>query len=214
MFGKVRRVLPVILAWALPLSAFEGPESIVNYWKEPEYHVVLRSMRRELAKVPKWSFEEIEEAKGLVLKASKGELDSWKETPKGRLALILVLDQFPRALWHHTAEAYRYDAQAVSLTMEGIETGADKALSSIEKLMFYFPLLHSEELVHQHLAVQKLKSLVTESGEPLFEDQWEMALFRKDLIERYGRFPQRNEFLGRLSADDELDAIKKSPIKH
>lgn len=211
-----KKAVLFFLIVGLPLCGFDGPESIVSAWSEPQHHALLRSMHRELAKVPKWDESDRAEAQLLVHQAVNDELDEWKESSKGRLALILLLDQFPRALWHRTAQAYLYDNRALALSLEGIEQGADRGLAPIEKLFFYLPLLHSEELIHQHTAVRKIKELSREAmelGDPLFEDMVEMALFRRDLIERFGRFPQRNEVLGRLSAQDELEALRESPIK-
>ncbi|MGI9304852.1 MAG: DUF924 family protein [Gammaproteobacteria bacterium] len=143
--------------------------------------------------------------------AVKGELDGWRETPGGRLALIILFDQFSRNIFRGTAEAFACDPAALQLCLEGLETGADKQLAPVERDFFYLPLEHSETLAHQDSCVQRY----TELMESLPAGQCERvkeslgyAVQHRDIIERFGRFPHRNRALNRDSTAEELAYLK------
>ncbi len=132
--------------------------------------------------------DEFEEA---VLMAAERELDSWKETAKGRLALIILLDQFPRNMYRDTLGAYAFDSLAVELTLEGLAKGDDYKLSPIEKVFFYLPLEHSETLKLQNLSVQKYKELLhslPDADKPHFEPFLHHAIEHQKEIAEHGKF--------------------------
>src|SRR5690606_5662084 len=91
--------------------------------------------------------------------AIKDEYDSWQETPHGQLALILLLDQFSRHIHRDTPQAFAQDPKALAICLQGISTEADHSLSLIERVFYYFPLLHSENLNHQEQAVHSYQIL-------------------------------------------------------
>jgi uncharacterized protein (DUF924 family) len=147
-----------------------------------------------------------------------GDLDNWSTSPRSRLALIIVLDQFSRSIHRANAKAYANDPKAVSLTLEGLENDHVTALlPPWEMLFFGVPLGHSEELDHQELSVQLMDRLIEISPPELrwiLEFSAETAGGHRDLIRRFGRHPHRNEVLGRQSTADELEYLAKGDFAH
>jgi uncharacterized protein (DUF924 family) len=130
--------------------------------------------------------------------AKRGELDTWAETARGRLALILVLDQFSRNIHRGERQAFEADAQALSLTLEGIERKHDLELSLEERSFSYLPLRHAEDLAMQQLGLEKTRVL---NAAGYGSDKY--ALGHLATIERFGRFPHRNAALGRTNTPEE-----------
>ncbi len=138
--------------------------------------------------------------------AASGELDHWMESPRGRLALILLLDQFSRNIYRATMAAYRQDERALAVCREGIENGHDKQLSLIERGFFYMPMEHAEDRGVQALSVQHFESLAEEAPEELHDQMQASADYarrHRDIVEKFGRFPHRNAVLGRECTPDE-----------
>jgi len=148
-----------------------------------------------------------ERFEAMLQQAAAGELDAWKQTPQGRLALILLLDQFPRNIYRGTPQAFAYDARARQLTLEGLESGDDKALRPIERVFFYLPLEHAEDLSLQQRCValfEQLQSSLPEEVAKVFGGFTDFAHKHLVIIERFGRFPHRNDTLGRESTAEEI----------
>lgn len=142
----------------------------------------------------------------LVQRALDGELASWADSPRRRLALILLLDQLPRNIYRGTAAAFAGDAAALALTREGIDQAADAALEPIERMFFYMPLQHAEsiEIQDESVAVfRRLESEVPADLQELFAGVTAYALRHRDIVQRFGRFPHRNGVLGRASTEVE-----------
>jgi uncharacterized protein (DUF924 family) len=138
--------------------------------------------------------------------ASNGELDNWLESPRPRLALIVLLDQFSRNVYRGTAAAYRQDARALAACTEGIEKGHDRQLSPIERSFFYLPMEHAEDRRIQELSVQHFEALAVEAPEELRAQLLANAGYarqHRDIVEKFGRFPHRNAVLGRQCTADE-----------
>lgn len=123
--------------------------------------------------------------------ACSGQLDGWRETPQSLLALIIVLDQFPRNMFRGSARAFAADAQAVDLTREGIEKGFDRTLESAQLEFFRMPLMHSERLGDHELLIA-----LGRGGDRYAREHC-------GTIARFGRFPHRNEILGRQNTAEE-----------
>lgn len=141
-----------------------------------------------------------------------GQLDSWRGTAHGELALVLLLDQFSRHLYRNTEKAFRYDHHALMICSEGIESNMDHELSLIERVFFYFPLLHSEELQFQELSVRcyhMLVDLALPETRVVYESFLRFANHHHGIIKRFGRFPQRNEAVGRTSTEEELTFLSE-----
>ena len=147
---------------------------------------------------------------GLVQQACRGELESWLSSPGGRLACILLIDQFGRHIHRGSPAAFAHDKQAQAMTLAGLERGHDRELRPIERVFFYLPLEHSEELAHQQLSVSLISELVAgldEATASVFASFEDYAARHRDIIERFGRFPHRNEVLGRQSTREELEFL-------
>ena len=143
----------------------------------------------------------------LALAAEQGKLAAWESSPRRRLALILLLDQFSRNIYRGSARAFAQDLQALSLTVSGMQTGADATLDPVERLFFYMPLMHAESLDVQEESVAAFRRLVEEAPADLrgtFESSLHYAVLHRDVIERFGRFPSRNRALGRESTPEEI----------
>ncbi len=124
------------------------------------------------------------------------ELYHWRETAKGRLAEIIVLDQFSRNMFRDSALAFASDPLALALSQEAVSLGLDAELSSVERSFLYMPYMHSESLAIHEVAAHLFK----ENG---VESNYEFELKHKVIIERFGRYPHRNDLLGRASTPDE-----------
>lgn len=132
--------------------------------------------------------------------ALRGERDGWATTPCGALALILLLDQFTRNIHRDTARAFAGDAKALILARKLVEDGADQALPPHERWFVYMPFEHSERLADQHEGVRLFERLASDGlADPL---PW--AIKHREVIQRFGRFPHRNEILGRASTPEEI----------
>lgn len=149
-----------------------------------------------------------------VEKASEGNLDSWLETPRGNLALIILLDQFSRNIYRDTPGAFENDSQALKVADSGITVGMDKELHPVMRIFFYIPFMHSEDLEMQKRSVE-LYSLLeeecrnNESVRKVVSNSLDFAHRHKEIIERFGRFPHRNDILGRESTPEEIEFLKK-----
>ena len=133
----------------------------------------------------------------LHARAARGELDGWASTPRGALALILLLDQAPRNLHRGSANAFACDAQALRHARALVDAGLDRELSEHERLFIYLPFEHSESLADQDRSCQLTRELPT----PLWADY---ADKHRVIIARFGRFPHRNAILGGVSTPEEL----------
>jgi uncharacterized protein (DUF924 family) len=142
----------------------------------------------------------------LVWDAANHKLDKWKQTPRGRLALILLVDQFSRNMFRGSPNAFAFDALAQSLTLEGLNLKEDQALFPIERAFFYLPLEHSESLKLQEVSVAKFNELaasVVPSLTSIFKSFADYAWSHYLIIEKFGRFPHRNAIIGRESSSEE-----------
>jgi len=145
--------------------------------------------------------------------AASGALDAWSATAAARLALILLTDQFPRNLHRGSAQSFTYDALARHWCREGLQQKTDSQLRPIQCVFLYLPLEHSEELADQDSSVALFRKLLHEV-EPrlrtLFEGYLDYALRHREIITRFGRFPHRNEPLGRDSTAAELAFLQEA----
>jgi uncharacterized protein (DUF924 family) len=150
----------------------------------------------------------------LIDRAALGELKSWADSPRRRLSLIILMDQFPRNIYRGTTRAFAYDAQALALAMTGIESGADAALDPFERFFFYMPLQHAESLEAQEQSVSAFRTLANESPEEhraWFDEGTRYAVIHRDLIQKFGRFPHRNRALGRVTTPEERVFLAANP---
>ncbi|WP_341502172.1 DUF924 family protein [Gallaecimonas sp. GXIMD4217] len=143
----------------------------------------------------------------LLRDAIAGELEHWRDSPRGRLALVLLLDQFSRQIWRGTPRAFAQDELAQALVEEGLSLGQDDELALDEKRFFYMPLMHAENLALQELSVQCVERLLagctSEAAREAVNNSLHFAREHRDIIARFGRFPHRNRILGRQSSPQE-----------
>ncbi|MBY5992628.1 DUF924 family protein [Ferrimonas balearica] len=138
--------------------------------------------------------------------AVEGELAPWLDSSRGRLALIILLDQFSRNLFRGQAEAFAYDATALGLCKTGIEQEWDTPLPLAHKLFFYMPLQHSESLSDQFLGVRMLEQMLPGLSGPARQTVADTLRFQQlhlEIIQRFDRFPHRNKVLGRANTAEE-----------
>lgn len=136
-------------------------------------------------------------------KAVRGELRDWEETPEGMLALMLLLDQFPRRMFRGTPRAFETDELALDLARDAIIKHFDDRIDRQYKLLFYLPFLNSESLGDQRLALFYIR-------ERTHENDWlSIAEQNFDIVQRFGRFPQRNPVLGREPTPEENMFLKQ-----
>jgi len=141
-----------------------------------------------------------------VEEASAGRLDHWAEEPRGRLALILLLDQFRRNIFRGTAKAYEKDRAALKLCVEGAMQKKDRGLTPIQRAFFYMPLQHAESPKVQAKSVELFTRLAESVSPTLHETFLTIAQFaelHRDIIDQFGRFPHRNALLGRENTPQE-----------
>lgn len=191
-------------------------QPLIDFWFGDEVYDVLRATRQ----APLWwgkssktdallasRFGELAEA------AAKGSLAHWADLPSGRLALILLLDQLPRNIHRGTPAAFAQDPLARDLCLKGLSIGADKSLSPLERVFFYLPLEHAESREQQARSVALFEALAAEqAGTPAqatFAGYADFARRHQVIIERFGRFPHRNDILGRTSTPEEAAFLQQ-----
>lgn len=169
---------------------------------------VLRFWFDEIAPAQWWKVDPafdrlIAERYGALLAAAgRCELFAWRRSPEGRLAEIIVLDQFSRNIHRGRPAAFASDPLALALAQEAVAAGADAALAPLRRNFVYMPYIHSESRAIHETAV------------PLFrandcEDNLEFELRHKAIVDRYGRYPHRNAILGRASTAEEIEFLKQ-----
>lgn len=166
-------------------------------------------------------FGESEELKNKMVLSFKHEyeaaitnqLTQWDQTPRGRLALIILLDQFSRCVHRLSAEAFAFDETAQALCEVGLSDKMDQSLTLIERVFFYMPLVHSENMAKQERSIrlfQKLVSLSMAETTQVYQLFLAYAYAHFRVIKEFGRFPQRNELLGRPSTTAEIAFLKSA----
>ena len=137
--------------------------------------------------------------------AAAGELAEWERTPADCLALILLLDQFPRNMFRGTARAFASDPLALRVAQSAVANGFDETMRPLERMFVYLPFEHAESLEMQEKCCQLMRAL---AQFPETEDVYRYAVLHRDIIARFGRFPHRNASLGRDSTRDEEEFLK------
>lgn len=169
-------------------------DDILNFWYEPGEPRI----RQDWFQRSDTFDQEIRDRFfGEYERAVAGDHDALAATPRGALALIIMLDQFPRNLFRDDARAYATDAKAMSLAATAVGQGHDAELNWMERLFLYMPYQHAEDLVLQERSVALFTSLAN-------ADSLQSAIKHHDIVKRFGRFPHRNQVLGRPSTPDEV----------
>ncbi|HEY9234722.1 MULTISPECIES: DUF924 family protein [Phenylobacterium] len=132
--------------------------------------------------------------------AARGEYDAWMASAEGSLALLILLDQFPRNLYRNSGHAFATDSKARSIARAAVASGQDRAVDPTLRQFFYLPFEHSEEKADQDEAVRLFTILKEESGDG---EGLRWAELHRDIIVKFGRFPHRNRCLGRATTPNE-----------
>lgn len=170
-----------------------NPTDILNFWffKENSTKWFIKSKDFDNLIIEKFS--------NTYIKAAKGDLDAWKETPEGMLALIIIFDQLPRNMFRGNAQSFATDAKALSLAKEAIAKGFDKKLTVEQQRFIYMPFMHSENLKDQNKSVELFAKA---------EMSYNYAVRHREIIQKFGRFPHRNDLLRRSSTKEEINFLK------
>ena len=149
-----------------------------------------------------------------LISAKRGAFKSWEESPRGSLALIILLDQFSRNIYRDTEQSFSQDKQVLGICLNGLEKGFDKMLHPVECVFYYIPLMHSEESAMQNKSVEYYLELAEEfaSNPSLSKMLSENKLFADKhylVIEKFGRYPHRNKILGRTSTPEEIKFLQE-----
>ena len=167
------------------------PEDVLNFWFS---EISPRQWWEKSAQ-----FDDLIRARfaGVLSRAVQCELYGWRATPEGRLAEILVLDQFSRNIHRESASAFAGDGIALALAQEAVSVGADQTLPVDRRTFLYLPYMHSESAAIHEVAVRLFAA-------PGLEQNYKFELMHKAIIDRFGRYPHRNAALGRESTPQEL----------
>ena len=146
--------------------------------------------------------------------ASAGKYDDWQKNPRSTLALIILLDQFSRNLYQDSNKAYANDSKCLEIALIGIEKKFDLAVWPVQRLFYYLPLEHSEDILMQNLCIQKFTELnqnldqnLKEFGEAVLH----YAKLHHQVIDQFGRYPHRNKILNRVSTKAEEEYLANNP---
>jgi uncharacterized protein (DUF924 family) len=149
-----------------------------------------------------------------VAQALAGGLGEWEADPLDRLALVILLDQFPRNIHRGQAQAFAGDARAQQLVQDALAQGMDQQLPWVGRMFMYMPLMHAEDLALQEEGVRRFQQLAADAPEDLrvtLGSSLKFAEQHRDIIARLGRFPYRNNALGRTNTALEFDFLKNGP---
>jgi len=169
-------------------------QDILDFWFSPE------TQPNWFAKSDQFDQSLKEKFGDILEQASKAELWSWRKNADGRLAEILVLDQFSRNIFRDTPRAFTQDSLALTLAQEAISQDLDKQLSPEQRSFLYMPFMHSESKLIHEFALKLFQRL----GNP---KNLEYEIKHKIIIDRFGRYPHRNQILGRESTEEELSFL-------
>lgn len=197
-----------------------NPDEILTFWFEgvtgqTPIDKNKNPFRKWFIKDTKFDQEIRERFEADIQKAARGEYRSWESDARGRLALIILFDQFSRNIYRNTPQAFATDPRASALTLRSLKDGLENQLMAIERVFLYLPLEHSENLEHQKLCVVCYEKLLYESKQnnpkstAYFEYNLMYANKHYEIVKRFGRFPHRNVILGRASTPQEEEFLTK-----
>jgi uncharacterized protein (DUF924 family) len=184
-------------------------EEILSFWfAEPRDDQAYYEERHQLwfARNPQFDQEIRDRFTSDYQLAAQRKLMNWQELPRSGLALVILLDQFPRNMFRGDPRAFATDPLAREVATVLVERGTDRQLLPVERMFVYLPFMHSENLTHQRQSVALFQQLAQECP---YLDSRSYATRHKESIERFGRFPHRNVILGRLSTPEEIEFLQQ-----
>ena len=187
-------------------------EDLLDFWfgapNEPDY-----SQYRKVWFVKDASFDALirQRFEADVEQAATGKYDSWQSFPESGVALLLLLDQFPRNLYRGSDRSFAADEQALKVAKHLVDTGSDAHLPARYRFFIYVPYEHSERIADQNRCVALMERLMQDVFNPDegLKNGLDYAIRHRDVIERFGRFPHRNEVLGRQSTPEEAAFLEQ-----
>lgn len=191
------------------------PDDVLDFWFGPPGRAIEVSARQRALWFGKSADNDhavAERFTATLEAAAAGQLDDWAATPRGRLARVIVLDQFPHHIYRDRPQAFATDAPALASSLAALAAGEDRQLAAIERVFLYLPLEHAESLDMQTRSVslyQQLADAAAADELALFEGFLDYARQHRDVVARFGRFPHRNAILGRPSSADEIEFLKR-----
>ncbi|WP_018507679.1 DUF924 family protein [Thiobacillus thioparus] len=191
------------------------PENVLDFWFGPPGSAAEVAGRKNtlwFGKSPENDRAVIDRFAATLVDATAGRLDRWTSTPRTRLALVIVVDQFPHHIHRDQPQAFATDPQALALSLDALAAGEDRQLAPIERVFLYLPLEHAESLAMQDRSVALYETLASEAAadeRTLFDNFLDYARKHRDVVARFGRFPHRNAILGRHSSEEELEFLKQ-----
>ena len=187
--------------------------AVLDFWFGPELEdpAVLRTASKHwFEKNEKFDTEIRDRFGDLPEAAANGDLSNWRTEDEGLLALIIVLDQFPRNLFRNHAKSFSYDNLALEHAISALDRGLQERLHPLQSVFIFMPLEHSEDLQMQQRCVAGLQRL-QERTPAIWQDKvagfLRFAIAHQEVIERFGRFPHRNAILGRSSSEAEREFL-------
>ncbi len=171
------------------------PQEIVDYWfSEPVAKLWFKS-------TPQFDQQLRDSYEDLWQRARDGELEHWRDSAIGCLALVILLDQFPLNMFRGEARCYSTEAASIEVARHALARGFDRELEDKQRAFLYMPFMHSEALEDQELALQLF-------DQPGLEDNLRFARHHHGIVQRFGRFPHRNEALGRVNTPAENEYLQ------
>ncbi|MBX3476590.1 MAG: DUF924 family protein [Brevundimonas sp.] len=181
------------------MSTQTDPKTVVDFWKEA-------GPDRWFAKDEAFDAEFRDRFMDAHLAAARRELDGWMDTAEGALALMVLLDQFPRNVWRNTAHAFATDPLARHFALTALDAGRDQEVENDLRRFFYLPLQHAEDMALQDLQVRLFQAMDRPA-----DDRW--AEHHHGVMTRFGRFPHRNRALGRETTPEEAEFLKQDGFR-
>jgi uncharacterized protein (DUF924 family) len=179
------------------------PDEVLDFWFGREDEPGYGGFREEwFRKDPEFDREVRERFEELHEQAAEGALDGWKEDARSCLALVILLDQFPRNMYRGDPRSYATDRKGQETAEYAVDHALDRELPEFQRRFLYMPFMHSEDLAHQRRSVELFRG-------PGEDDADSYALRHMEIVERFGRFPHRNEVLGRPTTPEEAEFLNE-----
>lgn len=189
------------------MSGTDDINNIIDFWFGlPGSESDGKSRKVWFAKDPAFDKEIKTRFFAIYQQAASGQLAGWKASVRGCLALVLLLDQFPRNMFRGDRQCFVADLLALEVAQHAIAQGFDQQLPPVQRQFFYFPLEHSENLEHQNQAVELFSTI---KDDPETASSFPYALRHQEIIQRFGRFPHRNRILGRETTSEEAEFLQQ-----
>jgi len=188
-----------------------GPDDVLTFWLGPPGTAPLANAKKWFTRDDAFDAEIRARFGDTIHAASRGQLESWRTTPRGRLAFVILCDQLSRNVFRGTPRAFAQDAIALETSERALDAGDWESLSTVERQFLVMPLMHAEDRSRQRRCVELFEKIAADAPDDLKENaasSLKYARMHADVVERFGRFPHRNAVLGRESTPEEIAFLK------